>query len=288
MGRPVAPVPDERPPSEALRAPSGAAVLGSIDPSATPGLSGSKAEGVKRIEKVAATLEDLQGRLLAGGRTGGSHRVLVLLQGMDTAGKSGAVKRLVGAMDPTGVRVKAFAAPTPEERRHDFLWRARPHLPEPGYVSIWDRSHYEDVVAAAVREGIDRATIEGRFDAVNRFEADLTGSGTILIKCFLHVSREEQRQRLLARLENPRKVWKWSDADLDDRAKWPAFIDAYETAIERCTSPAAPWYVIPADHKWYRDWALLRLLVDRLSELDLEWPKPAFDIEAARRRLLEE
>lgn len=274
--------------AEALTASRSGVELARIDPGGTPCFSGKKAKGVKQRKRLAGLVKDLQERVYANGQTGGSRSVLIVLQGMDTAGKSGAIKRLVRATNPIGARITAFASPTPEERAHDFLWRIRPHVPEPGQVVIWDRSHYEDVVAAPVREGLDPTTLEQRLDVINRFEAELAESGTVLLKCFFHISRDEQRKRLLARLENPAKVWKWSDSDLEDRALWPQLMEAYEHAIERTCSSSAPWYIVPADRKWYRDWALSTLLIERIEELGLDWPRADFDLEAARSSLLEE
>jgi PPK2 family polyphosphate:nucleotide phosphotransferase len=274
--------------ADVLAAPRGGVDLARIDTAATPCFSGGKAKGIKQRKKRGERVKELQERLFANGQTGGSQRVLIVLQGMDTAGKSGAIKRLVRAMNPIGAQITAFASPTPEERAHEFLWRIWPHVPGPGHVAIWDRSHYEDVVAAPVREELDSATLEHRLDVINGFEADLVSSGTVILKCFLHISREEQRERLLARLDKTAKVWKWSDSDLADRALWPRLMNAYEHAIERTSLPASPWYIVPADRKWYRDWALATLLTERLGELGLEWPRADFDVDAARGRLSED
>jgi PPK2 family polyphosphate:nucleotide phosphotransferase len=198
---------------------------------------------------------------------------------MDTSGKGGTVKHVVGQVDPGGVDVVAFRAPTAEERRHDFLWRIRKRLPEPGMLAVFDRSHYEDVVAVRVRGIADRRTWSRRYATINRFEERLAAQGTVIVKCFLHISPEEQRERLLARLEDPTKHWKYRPGDLEDRALWDDFMRAYEDAIERCSSDAAPWYVVPADRKWYRNWAISRLLIERLEELGLGWPAPAYDVE---------
>jgi PPK2 family polyphosphate:nucleotide phosphotransferase len=198
---------------------------------------------------------------------------------MDTSGKGGTVKHVVGQVDPAGVDVVAFREPTAEERRRDFLWRIRKRLPEPGMLAVFDRSHYEDVVTARVRGITDRRTWSRRYAAINRFEERLAAQGTQIIKCFLHISPEEQRERLLARLEDPTKHWKYRPGDLDDRARWDDYIRAYGAAIERCSTPAAPWYVVPADRKWYRNWAVGTLLMERLEELGLGWPAPSYDVE---------
>ena len=211
--------------------------------------------------------------------------MLIVLQGMDTSGKGGTVKHVVGQVDPAGVRVIAFRSPTAEERRHDFLWRIRNQLPEPGMLAVFDRSHYEDVVAVRVRGIADRRTWSRRYTTINRFEERLAAKGTLIVKCFLHISPEEQRERLLARLEDPTKQWKYRPGDLEDRALWGDFMRAYEDAIERCSSDAAPWYVVPADRKWYRNWAVSRLLIERLEQLGLGWPAPAFDVKEQKAKL---
>jgi PPK2 family polyphosphate:nucleotide phosphotransferase len=217
---------------------------------------------------------------------GGTRSVLLVLQGMDTSGKGGTVRHVVGQMDPSGVHVTAFGRPTPEELRHDFLWRIRRELPRAGRIGVFDRSHYEDVVAARVKRLVERRTWLRRYDAINRFEAGLAESGTRVVKCFLHISAAEQRERLLARLDDPAKHWKFSPGDLDDRERWDEFLVAYEDALERCTTEAAPWHVVPADRKWYRNWAVTRLLIEQLEELALRWPQAPFDVAEQRRRLL--
>jgi PPK2 family polyphosphate:nucleotide phosphotransferase len=212
--------------------------------------------------------------------------VLLVLQGMDTCGKGGTVRHVVGQVDPSGLRVAAFGPPTPEERRHDFLWRIRRQLPPPGRLGVFDRSHYEDVVTVRVRGLVERRTWMRRFGAINRFEEQLVAHGTRVVKCFLHISPQEQRERLLARLDDPTKHWKFDPADLDARERWDEYLDAYGDALERCTSEVAPWHVVPADRKWYRNWAVAQLLIEQLEELALRWPEPDLDIEAQRRRLL--
>jgi len=260
--------------------------LGAIDTRATPGFRGAKAEAQTAQPGLAERIATLQEQLYAEGRSGGERRVLIVLQGMDTSGKGGTVKHVVGQVDPAGVRVVAFRSPTAEERRHEFLWRIRQRLPEPGMLAVFDRSHYEDVVAVRVRGIADRRTWSRRYTTINRFEERLAANGTLIVKCFLHISPEEQRERLLARLEDPTKHWKYRPGDLEDRALWGDFMRAYEDAIERCSSDAAPWYVVPADRKWYRNWAVSQLLIERLEQLGLGWPAPAFDVEEQKARLL--
>jgi PPK2 family polyphosphate:nucleotide phosphotransferase len=262
-----------------LRAPAGRVDLSAMDTRATPGAVGAKADAEKLQPELAERIATLQEQLYAEGRTGGNRSVLLVLQGMDTSGKGGTVKHVVGQVDPGGVHVVAFRNPTPEERRHDFLWRIRKELPAPGMLAVFDRSHYEDVVAVRVRRIADRRTWSRRYAAINRFEERLAAQGTVIVKCFLHISPEEQRERLLARLEDPTKHWKYRPGDLDDRALWDDFQRAYGDAIERCSTDAAPWHVVPADRKWYRNWAISRLMCERLEQLGLGWPAATFDVE---------
>jgi PPK2 family polyphosphate:nucleotide phosphotransferase len=270
-----------------LRAPAGGVDLGAIDTRATPGAIRAKADAEKLRPELADRIATLQEQLYAEGRTGGNRSVLLVLQGMDTSGKGGTVKHVVGQVDPGGVHVVAFRSPTPEERKHDFLWRIRKELPEAGILAVFDRSHYEDVVAARVRKIADRRTWSRRYAAINRFEERLAAQGTVIVKCFLHISPEEQRERLLARLEDPTKHWKYRPGDLDDRALWDDFQRAYGDAIERCSTDAAPWHVVPADRKWYRNWAISRLMCERLEQLGLGWPAATFDVEEQKALLSE-
>ena len=238
-------------------------------------------------EALAPELGDLQERLYAAGRSGeaGTRRILVVLQGMDTSGKGGVVRHVIGRLDPQGVSIVPFARPTEEERRRGFLWRVRRRLPDAGMVGVFDRSHYEDVVAARVRSDVSPPVVERRFDEINDFEAEAVESGIVVVKCFLHISADEQLDRLLTRLDKPDKHWKYDPGDVDDRARWPHYQEAYEAVLERCSTPAAPWYVVPADRKWYRNWAVARLLLEHLEALDLDWPVAEFDVEHERRRL---
>jgi PPK2 family polyphosphate:nucleotide phosphotransferase len=265
--------------SDLLRAPPGDVELGAIDTRATPGFSGAKQDAKALLPELGERLATLQEQLYANGRTGATISLLLVLQGMDTSGKGGTVEHVVGAVDPSGVQVVAFRRPTEEELAHDFLWRIRKQLPEPGMIAAFDRSHYEDVVAVRVRKIVDRRTWSRRYAAINRFEERLAAQGTVIVKCFLHISPEEQRERLLARLEDPTKHWKYRPGDLEDRALWHDFQRAYGDAIGRCNTDAAPWYVVPADRKWYRNWAISHLLIERLEQLGLGWPAATFDVE---------
>ena len=217
--------------------------------------------------------------------TGGHRSLLLVLQGMDTSGKGGVLKHVVGLMNPGGVHAKAFSAPTEEEREHDFLWRIEKELPGPGKIGIFDRSHYEDVLVAKVNGLASPEEIERRYGAINDLEKRLVDGGCTVVKCMLHISKEEQRQRLLARLENPKKVWKFKPGDLDDRERWDDYQRAYEIALERCSTEWAPWHVVPSNRKWYRSLAIASLVRDALRAMDLEWPEPDFDVEEQKRRL---
>jgi PPK2 family polyphosphate:nucleotide phosphotransferase len=279
---------EEKPASslaELLRVPAGPVDLKTYDTRATPGFTGDKLAGRQQLASMAAPLSDLQERLYANGRTGGNQRLLLVVQGMDTSGKGGTMRHAVGLMDPQGVRIKSFKVPTTEEKRRGFLWRIRQALPLPGEVGVFDRSHYEDVLVARVHELTASATIERRYDAINDFETKLVGSGCDVIKLMLHISREEQKARLLARLDDPTKHWKYNPGDVDERALWDDYQRAYELALERCNTDAAPWHVVPADRKWYRNWAVTRLFLDHLQAMGLEWPKATFDVDAERERL---
>ncbi len=223
--------------------------------------------------------------LSAEGYVGGHRRLLLVLQGMDTSGKGGVVKHAVGLFNPGGVRIKSFGAPTKQELSHDFLWRVEKETPEAGQIAIFDRSHYEDVLIGKVRKLAPEDEIERRYDAINDFERRLTEDGTTIVKCMLHISEEEQRERLLARLDEPTKVWKFKPEDVDERAYWHEYQEAYETVLERCSTEWAPWFVVPSNRKWYRTLAVASLLRDKLRAMDLCWPEPDFAIEEQKRRL---
>ncbi|MBF4162264.1 PPK2 family polyphosphate kinase [Nocardioides acrostichi] len=271
-----------------LRLPVGSVDLTSHDTRATPGFDGGKSEGKEALTDLDSTLSDLQERLFAEGQRGGSRAVLLVLQGMDTSGKGGVVRHTVGLVDPQGVDITAFKAPTEEERGHDFLWRIRKALPTPGRIGVFDRSHYEDVLIAKVRDLADADEIERRYEAINEFEADVVASGTHILKCMLHVSPDAQKERLLERLERPDKHWKFNPGDIDERQVWPAYREAYEVALERTNTEIAPWHVVPADRKWYRNLAIGLLLRDTLAQMRPTWPDADFDVEEQRARLTDE
>ena len=272
--------------TDLLRLPQGPVDLAALDTRATPGFDGDKADGKKALATLGPRLADLQERLFAEGRTGGQRRILLVLQGLDTSGKGGTVRHVVGQVDPQGVDITSFRAPTKEELSHDFLWRVRKALPGPGMIGVFDRSHYEDVVVVRVRELVERRTWQRRFGTINRFEESLVADGTTIVKCFLHISKQESKDRLLERLDKPDKLWKFNPGDVDTRAEWEPTMAAYADALERCNTDAAPWYVVPADRKWYRNWAVMNILVEQLEAMKVTWPAPDYDPEEQRQRLL--
>lgn len=255
------------------------------DPRSTPVGPGTKAKAAKLLAGTGKRLASLQEALYAEGTGGGTRAVLLVLQGMDTSGKGGTVKHVCGLVNPQGLHVASFKKPTRAELRHDFLWRIRRQLPAAGIIGAFDRSHYEDVLVARVDNLVSPATWQPRFDVINDFEAELAAAGTTVIKCFLHISPDEQKERLLARLRNPAKHWKHNPRDIDVRADWQSYQDAYADVLSRCSTPDAPWYVIPADRKWYRNWAVAQLLLETLEDLDPQLPDPDYDIDAEITRL---
>jgi PPK2 family polyphosphate:nucleotide phosphotransferase len=270
---------------EQLRVPSGPVDLSTYDTRATPGFTGTKDEGKEALESLGAEVSDWQERLYAEGRKDGQRSVLLVLQGMDTSGKGGVIRHGAGLMDPQGLKITSFKAPTAAEKRRGFLWRIRQALPAPGTIGIFDRSHYEDVLIARVRNLVAPPVWNRRYAQINDFEAELAASGVTVLKCFLHVSPEEQKARLEARLDDPTKHWKYNPGDVDERALWPAYTEAYEAALERCNSSENPWLVIPSDRKWYRNWAVTTILLETLKSLDPQWPAADFDIDTEKKRL---
>lgn len=272
--------------SELLRLVPGAVDLSAIDTNGQPGFVGDKEAGEAALPLLGPELAELQEKLFAEAYTGlRDRRVLLVLQGMDTAGKGGVLNNTVGLLNPTGLRLKSFKKPTAEELAHDFLWRIERELPDPGEIGIFDRSHYEDVLVVKVHELAEPSEIERRYDAINAFEHTLVDQGVVIVKCMLHVSAEEQRKRLLARLDDPTKQWKFKSGDIDEREHWAEYQAAYEVALERCHTDAAPWHVIPSDRKWYRNWAIATLLLETLRGMEPQWPVPDYDVAAQRARL---
>jgi PPK2 family polyphosphate:nucleotide phosphotransferase len=268
-----------------LRAAPGAS-LADVDPASTPGFDGGdKKAGTAALAALDEEVSELQERLYAHGRAGGDRRVLLVLQGMDTSGKGGVMRSVVDLMDPQGVAITAFKAPTEEERAHDFLWRIERALPRPGIVGVFDRSHYEDVLIGRVRQLADDAELDRRHEAINEFERGLVEGGCVLVKCILHISKDEQKQRLLDRLADPSKHWKYNPGDVDERARWEDYQRAYDVVLARNSTEVAPFHVIPANAKWYRNWAIARLLLEQLRAMDLQWPAADFNVHAEMARV---
>jgi len=278
---------------ELLRVGPGPVDLSGIDTRGTPGLPGGKA--VRRdpkgwsqgeLARMGAELAGHQERLYASAKVAGDQRrVLLVLQAMDCGGKDGTVKHVAGAMNPLGMRIVAFGPPTEEELAHDFLWRIGRALPAPGQVGVFNRSHYEDVLIVRVHGLVPRRTWQARYNKINAFERDLVSTGVVLIKVMLHISPEEQRQRLLDRLADPTKHWKFNPADVAERQHWPAYQEAYNDALSRCNATDAPWYVVPADRKWYRNWAVANLMLAAFTDLKLGYPEVPFDVAEQRARV---
>ncbi len=259
--------------------------LASIDTSSTPGFTGKKRDGEKLLAAGATELADLQEQLFANGKFGDNRSVLLILQAMDTAGKGGITKHVVGAVDPQGVAYHAFKAPTEEEKQHDFLWRIEKQVPARGMIGVFDRSQYEDVLIHRVRKFSPPEEIERRYGAIVDFENNLAAAGTKVIKVMLHISSATQKERLMERLDREDKWWKYSPGDVDERLLWPAYQEAYQIAIERTTTDTSPWFVVPADRKWYARIAVQQLLLDALRSFDLGWPGADFDVAEEKKRL---
>lgn len=260
--------------------------LADVDADSTPGYHGHKVDGTRDLAEGLVALNDLQERLFAQSRTGtATNAVLLVLQAMDSAGKGGIVRHVVGGVDPQGVSLAAFTAPTDEERAHDFLWRVAKRLPEPGFIGVFDRSHYEDVLIGRVRALAPPEEIERRYGAINDFEADAAANGIRIVKVMLHISPEEQKERLMERLERPDKHWKYNPGDVDERLVWHEYMRAYQTVFERTSTAIAPWHVVPANHKWYARLAVQELLLAALEDIDPQWPVADFDVEVEKKRL---
>lgn len=259
--------------------------LAAFDRHATPGWEGDKKDGEKFMAERGEELSDLQERLFADGRSGGTRSVLLLLQGIDTAGKGGIVRHVIGMVDPQGVSLASFGVPTEEERAHHHLWRIRKRLPEPGKIGVFDRSHYEQVLVVKVDELEPPELNETRYEECAAFDREIVASGTTLIKVALMVSHAEQGLRLQERLERPDKWWKYNPGDIDVREQWDDYQGAYAEMLHRTSIEEAPWYVIPADRKWYARLAVTELLHQALTDLDLQWPEADFDPQVELERL---
>ena len=278
--------PWQTPAVEVLRAHPGTRVA-EIDTNDTPGFSGDKATGELLIEERGAVLSRLQEMLFANGRSGDRRSILLILQGMDTAGKGGMVRNVIGHVDPQGVDHTSFGVPTPDERRHHYLWRINKALPRAGQLGVFDRSHYEDVLIVRVHNLVPESVWSARYDEINQFERELVDNGTTLIKVAMFVSLEEQKRRLAERLERRDKHWKYNPGDVSERKLWPAYQEAYQAMLDRTSTDHAPWYVVPCDRKWYSRIAVMELLIDAFEGLDLDWPLAGFDVELEKRRLAE-
>ena len=263
-----------------LRVREGKLRLARFDPDSTPGCK-SKQEGLRRLVKNLERIDEMQYRLYAEGR----RSLLIVLQGMDTSGKDGVIRKVMNAFNAQSCKVWSFKVPTPEEAAHDFLWRIHRATPGKGEVAIFNRSHYEDVLVVRVHELVPKPVWLERYGAINAFERFLDENHTRVLKFFLHIGREEQRQRLLARLEEPGKHWKFSAADLSERTLWKKYQGAYEDALSRCCSDRAPWFIIPADHKWYRDLAISEIVAEVMEDMDPKPPKVKLDVKKLRAAL---
>lgn len=264
---------------------SGVTTLADVDSRATPGFDGDKKAAREAMTDLGEELADLQERLWANGTRDDPRTVLVVLQGMDTSGKGGTIRHAAGLVDPQGLRITSFKKPTPEELEHDFLWRIEKALPQPGKIGIFDRSQYEDVLIARVRELAPAEEIERRYGAINDFEQAYVEGGGTIIKCLLHITADDQKERLTARLDDPTKHWKYNPGDVDERALWDDYQRAYDLVLERCSTEPAPWYVVPSGRKWYRNWAVATLLLEHLRALGLTWPSADFDVDAEKARV---
>jgi PPK2 family polyphosphate:nucleotide phosphotransferase len=271
--------------SRALRFARGSR-LDRIDPGSTPAYGGDKHDAAADLAAGLDQLAEYQERLFAASRGGASRdAVLLVLQAMDSAGKGGIIRHVVGGVDPQGVQLAAFKAPTEDELAHDFLWRVERRLPGPGLIGVFDRSHYEDVLIGRVRGLAEPQEIERRYGAIVDFERRIAESGTRIVKVMLHISPQEQGARLMERLERPDKHWKYNPGDVDERARWGAYMDAYQTVLARTSTDDAPWYVVPADRKWFARLAVQELLLEALESIDPQWPVADFDVEAEKERL---
>jgi PPK2 family polyphosphate:nucleotide phosphotransferase len=249
--------------------------LAQIDPADHTAFEGGKKEGRHETRRLNTRLEDLQELLYAEG----AHRLLVVLQAIDTGGKDGTIRHVFDGTNPQGVKVASFKQPTREELAHDFLWRVHPHTPGNGEITIFNRSHYEDVLVVRVHGLVPESVWSRRYDQINEFEHMLANEGTTIRKFFLHISKEEQKERLQARLDDPTKHWKFARSDLAERELWDSYQRAYEAVLSKTSTPWAPWYVVPADHKWYRNLVISSVLVDTLEKLHMRYPDPEDNLE---------
>jgi PPK2 family polyphosphate:nucleotide phosphotransferase len=253
--------------------PDSGVALDEIDPNDTGGYDGpdGKTKAKAKTDKLIEKLAFLQDRLYANA----GRSLLIILQGMDTSGKDGTIKHVMSGVNPMGCHVRSFKVPTPKERAHDFLWRVHPEVPAAGYIGIFNRSHYEDVLVTRVHGMVSKDLVGRRFKQIRDFERHLAQNGTVILKFYLHISKDEQRRRLQDRIDTPKKRWKFNPGDLRERALWNDYQRAYEDAIGDTGSKEAPWYIVPADHKWYRDWVVSRIVLKTMDSLKLQYPQPA-------------
>jgi PPK2 family polyphosphate:nucleotide phosphotransferase len=256
-----------------------------IDTRSTPGFTGSKRDAPALQDQRNKRYAEWQEMLYANSREGDPRSVLLVLQGMDTAGKGGIVKHVIGAANPQGIRYSSFGVPTEDERKHGYLWRIRNALPPAGHIGVFDRSHYEDVLIVRVHNLVPPDVWGARYDEINAFEKELVDGGMTLVKVAMFVSGKEQKARLARRLERPDKYWKFNPADIDERLLWPKYQEAYQAVLDRTSTPHAPWHVVPCDRKWYSRLAITELLIEALNGLNLGWPPAEFDVEAEQQRL---
>ena len=239
----------------------------------------SRKGAAEELEADRRKLRALQALLYADGRCS----LLICLQGLDAAGKDGTISHILGAMNPQGCRVTGFRQPSIEEQAHDFLWRIHQATPGRGQVAIFNRSHYEDVLVVRVHKLVPHAVWSRRYNQINEFEKELVDGNTHILKFYLHISKKEQLKRFEDRLDGPMKQWKISESDYKEREYWGDYMAAYEEALSRCSTPHAPWFVIPSDHKWFRNLAIARIVVEHLEALDMKLPKPSVDLRHIRR-----
>jgi PPK2 family polyphosphate:nucleotide phosphotransferase len=269
---------------QALRAPQDLD-LTAVDPRGRPVGPRDKKAAADAMTELGERLGEQQEALYAEAAGGGHRAVLLVLQGMDTSGKGGVIEHAAGLVNPQGLHIASFKKPTPEELAHDFLCRIRKQVPAAGMIGVFDRSHYEDVLVVRVDGLVPEQEWRSRYGAIRDFEAELAAAGVAIVKCMLHISPEAQQERLLARLDDPAKRWKYNPGDVDVRGRWADYRAAYTAALQETDADSAPWYIVPADRKWYRNWAVSALLAETLEELAPQYPAPSYDVAAERRRV---
>lgn len=275
-------------PVAALLQPGEGFSVADVDADSTPGWSGKKKHAKRYLKGVGEELADLQERLYANGKKGDRRTVLLVLQGLDAAGKGGITRHVIGMVDPQGVALRSFGVPTEEERGHHYLWRIWKALPPAGRIGVFDRSHYEDVLVVKVDELAPPEVIAERYEEINDFERQLVESGTTIIKIGLVISPQEQFDRIFERLDRPDKHWKYNPGDLNTRARWAAYQEAYQLVLDRTSTSYAPWHIVPANHKWYARLAVSEILLQAMRGMGLTWPSADFDVAVEKDRLMAE